>query len=68
MAIETVARVKIVLPQSEYAALLKASGDTLRTPDAEARHIIRRDLGRRGLLTIDDGDATESEVIHEAAN
>lgn len=63
MAIETVTRLKIVMPQSEYSALLHAAGHTLRTPDAEARFIIRRELERRGLLP--NGDAAE---FHEVAH
>lgn len=59
MSYETVTRVKLVLPQSEYSALLQASGRTLRTPDAEARFIIRQELERRGLLLPDEGAADE---------
>lgn len=68
MTIESVARFRIVMPQSEYAALLRASGHTLRTPDAEARHIIRLDLQRRGLLPTDNetaDPASAEEVCHE---
>jgi hypothetical protein len=61
MAIETVTRIKIVMPQSEFSALLQASGHTLRTPAAEARFIIRRELERRGLLPI-GGDVRPVEV------
>ena len=52
MALETVTRLKVVMAQREYSALLRAAERTLRTPDAEARLIIRRELERRGLLPV----------------
>lgn len=67
MTIETVTRLKIVMSQREYAALLQASEGTLRTPDAEARLIIRKELERRGLLPTDGaaGYPMVDEVHHE---
>ena len=47
-------RVKLTLEQPEYSALLKVARAELRTVDAQARHIIRCELERRGLLLPDD--------------
>ena len=52
MTLETVTRLKVIMAQREYSALLQAAERTLRTPDAEARLIIRRELERRGLLPV----------------
>ena len=62
MQIEPVTRIKLVLPQSEYSALLQASDRTLRTPDAEARAIIRHELERRGLLSAADNMADYNRI------
>lgn len=60
MASDNIVRLKLILNQSEYNALLKSCEHSLRTPDAEARHIIRHVLQRVGFLPIGD------EVDHEA--
>lgn len=54
MAVETITRMKIIMAQREYSALIRAADISLRTPDAEARLIIRNELVRRGLLTAED--------------
>jgi hypothetical protein len=46
-------RIKLALEQDEYAALLKVAGAELRNPADQARHILRQDLTRRGLLSAD---------------
>jgi hypothetical protein len=68
MAIESVTRLKIVVTQREYSALVQASNRTLRTPDAEARLIIRRELERRGLLPLDDVTGNQAEKVQHAAD
>lgn len=45
-------RVKVVLPQEEYSALLKLSDAELRNPPDQLRAILREELARRGLLQI----------------
>jgi hypothetical protein len=50
MAIEPVNRLRLILSQREYTALLEAAESALRTPESEARFIIRRELERLGLL------------------
>jgi hypothetical protein len=46
-------RVKLNLEQDEYSALLKVAVAELRNPADQARHILRQDLQRRGLLPAD---------------
>ena len=46
-----VVRLKLVLEQAEYSALLKVALEELRNPSDQARYILRQELGRRGLLT-----------------
>lgn len=71
MAIETVTRIKLVLSQAEYRALMAAASRTLRTPEAEARFIIRRELHRLALLpdnaipAIEHGRLDNGELSHE---
>jgi hypothetical protein len=48
-----VIRLKIVLEQAEYGALLKVATAELRNPADQMRHILRQDLSRRGLLPDD---------------
>jgi len=43
-------RVKVVLPQEEYSALLKLSESELRNPQDQIRAVLRQELVRRGLL------------------
>jgi hypothetical protein len=50
-------RVKLILEQDEYSALLKVAVSELRNPADQARHILRQDLTRRGLLS------TESQSV-----
>ena len=42
-------RMTVTLEQPEYAALLQMAVTELRTPPDQLRHILRRDLERRGL-------------------
>lgn len=59
-------RIKLTLEQPEYSALLKVARAELRTPDAQARHILRRELERRGLLPpVDQHAQTQVEVGRE---
>lgn len=51
-------RVKLVLEQDEYSALLKVAISELRNPADQARHILRQDLMRRGLLPSDTPPVT----------
>lgn len=43
-------RIKLTLEQPEYSALLKLAISELRSPDAQARYMLRREFERRGLL------------------
>jgi hypothetical protein len=52
-------RVKLILEQDEYSALLKVATSELRNPADQARHILRQDLARRGLLP---ADASQTEA------
>jgi uncharacterized protein (UPF0216 family) len=45
-----VTRIKLPLEQREYSALLKLSKAQLRSPDDQARYILRQELERCGLL------------------
>jgi len=45
-----VSRVTVTLEQPEYSALLKVAVAELRNPQDQARHILRQELQRRGLL------------------
>ena len=42
-------RLKIVLEQAEYAALLELSLASLRTPEAQARFILQQALEKQGF-------------------
>lgn len=55
-------RVIVMFEQPEYSALLKAALAELRDPPSQARHIIRCELKRRGLLPADD---QHSEILAE---
>ena len=46
-------RLKVVLEQPEYSALLKLAIAELRNPQDEIRFIVRLELIRRGLLSSD---------------
>lgn len=46
-------RVKLALPQPEYSALLQDAMAALRTPEDQARYIIRQELARRNLLRLE---------------
>ena len=41
-------RVKLVLEQPEYSALLREALREMRTPDAQAHYIVRQELKRKG--------------------
>lgn len=43
-------RIRLILTQEEFAALLAASECELRSPAEQARMMLRQDLERRGLL------------------
>ena len=56
-------RVVVTLREDEHDALIKLSLDELRTPRDQARHILRCELERLGLLKFPDvcGDAEPSK-------
>jgi len=60
-----VTRLRIPLEQEEFSALVKISVDELRSPVDQARHIIRKELERRGLLNakamIDQAHPTQAQ-------
>lgn len=47
-------RIKLLLEQPEYQALLKLSEQELRNPVEQTRFILRQELARRGLLFLSD--------------
>lgn len=62
-------RLKILLEQPEYSALIHLAEKELRTPADQARLIVRLDLIRRGLLPEDENKITtpqENFVHHES--
>ncbi len=58
-------RRKLLLENPEDAALRKLATINLRNPDDEARYIIRQELARRGLLTIEQIARTNEERQRE---
>ena len=52
-----VTRLKLVLEQAEYSALLKMASKELRDPADQVRHVLRAELERHGLLPV-NADAT----------
>lgn len=48
-------RVKLVLDEAEYSGLLETAVADLRTPADQVRYMVREELKRRGLLSV-DGD------------
>lgn len=46
-------RLKLTLEQTEYSALIKLAVAELRNAPDQARHVLRQELIRRGLLPID---------------
>jgi hypothetical protein len=59
-------RVKLVLDQDEYSALLKVAISELRNPADQVRHILRQDLMRRGLLPGDTPTPAPSTAAAQA--
>jgi len=54
-------RLKILLEQPEYSALIHLAEQELRTPADQARLIVRLDLIRRGLLLALESPSTEPQ-------
>ena len=54
-------RLKILLEQPEYSALIHLAEQELRTPADQARLIVRIDLIRRGLLLASESPSTEPQ-------
>ncbi len=52
----SIVKIKLLLDQPEFEALVKLSRFDLRPPDEQARHILRQELARRGLLALPDLD------------
>ena len=57
-------RITVTLEQPEYSGLFEKALKELRSPPDQLRHILHRELQRRGLLP-SDGECSESEVQHE---
>ena len=55
---------KISLEQSEYSALGKLALEDLRAIPEQARFIIRQELERRGMLSLDTQPTQEGRTIH----
>ena len=60
-----VTRLRVVLEQAEYSALLKAALDELRNPSDEARFILRNELVRRGLLPHQSNPQSDQSICEE---
>ena len=60
-----VTRLKLVLEQPEYSALLKVAVIELRNPSDQARFIVRKELERRGLLSFDECEPGTDEQLQE---
>ncbi len=54
-------RLKVILDQPEYSALLQVAIEELRSPDDQVRYMVRQELMRRGLLR------TEQSLDQQAA-
>lgn len=54
MVNQMVNRIKLILVQAEYSALLKMADRELRTPDAQAVYILRNEMLRLGYLEPND--------------
>jgi len=59
-----VKRLRIVLGQSEYSALLKIAVEELRNPEDQAHFIIRKQLQSRGVLE-DNSLEVKNKLISE---
>lgn len=62
-------RLKILLEQPEYSALIHLAEKELRTPADQARLIVRLDLIQRGLLPENENQTTpiqENFIPHES--
>ena len=46
-----IVRLKLVLDQDEYSALMESALADLRNPSDQARFILRQELEKRGLLS-----------------
>jgi hypothetical protein len=55
----SIVKIRLLLEQPEYQALLKLSERELRQPDEQTRYILRQELARRGLLFLSDVDQAE---------
>jgi len=63
-------RLKILLEQPEYSALIQLAVKELRTPADQARLIVRLDLIQRGLLPENENQPTHTQenfVPYESA-
>jgi hypothetical protein len=54
-------RLKILLEQPEYSALIHLAEKELRTPADQVRLIVRLDLIRRGLLPEVENQSTQTQ-------
>jgi len=62
-------RLKILLEQPEYSALIHLAEKELRTPADQVRLIVRLDLIKRGLLLEVENQSTQTQenfVRHES--
>ena len=58
-------RVTVVLPQTEYSALLELCEKELRNPPDQIQHVLREKLGQRGLLQIKENNSSPSNPQKE---
>ena len=57
-----VTRIKLILSQDEYAALVEIASKELRTPDSQAVFILRKELERQSLLVPETAVSTDSHI------
>ena len=60
-------RITIPLEQRERAALMQLAEAELRTPRDQARHILRCELERIGLLSAELSEQRQGEPLRDAA-
>jgi len=58
-----VVRLKLVLEQDEYSALMESALADLRNPSDQARFILRQELERLGLLNVKRVPIIQADIL-----
>ena len=66
-AITMINRLQLLLPQDEFSALVAVALKEMRTPSAQARHMLLQQLTSRGALASDAGEVDPVTQHLEAA-